>query len=42
MQGPTAWLAEAQEREGAIVDALETVEQALRRIPMNSYIGPRR
>ena len=25
----TAWLAEAQEREGAIRDALETVEQAL-------------
>jgi tetratricopeptide (TPR) repeat protein len=25
----TAWLAEAQEREGAIIDALETVEQAL-------------
>ena len=25
----TAWLAEAQEREGSIVDALETIEQAL-------------
>ena len=33
MQGPTAWLAEAQEREGAIVDALETVEQALQANP---------
>ena len=29
----TAWLAEAQEREGAIVDALETVEQALQANP---------
>ena len=29
----TAWLAEAQKREGAIVDALETVEQALQANP---------
>ena len=29
----TAWLAAAQEREGAIVDALETVEQALQANP---------
>jgi tetratricopeptide (TPR) repeat protein len=29
----TAWLAEAQAREGAIADALETVEQALQANP---------
>jgi predicted ATPase len=31
--GFTAWLAEAQGREGAIAEALETVEQALRANP---------
>ena len=37
-----ASLAEAQEREGAIADALETVEQALQANPENSSTGPRR